>query len=369
MSGHIRRRGKHSWGLKFQVDGETRYRTFKGTKLEAQHELTRLTASAINGTFIDPSNITVTEFLARWLRDWAEGNTSPKTLQRYVQNVRYIDANIGQLQLQKLRPVQLSEFYATLLRQGGRNGRKLSACSVGNVHRLLHAALAHAVTWGIILQNPSDNVSPPRSEATEVEILRDGDVKALLDKLRGTPLYMIAVIGLPTGMRRGEMLALRWSDISGGKIQVERSLEQSKLGGLRFKATKTKAGRRSISIPPSIVAELRAHRLRQQEQWLALGLGRISDDGLVLAAWDGKPQKPDTVSKDWCLTVGTVTLHALRHTHASQLIAAGVDVLSVARRLGHAKATVTLDSYGHLFANTDDRAADIVEAAFARMVD
>jgi integrase len=374
MSGHIRRRGARSWELKFEIandgsDRETQYRSFKGTKADAQRELTRLTASAINGTYVDPSKITVTEFLARWLKDWAAANTSPKTLQRYVQNVRYINSNIGELQLQRLRPAQLSELYATLLREGGRNGRKLSARSVGNVHRLLHAALTHAVAWGLILQNPSDSVSPPRSEAVEIEILRDGEAKELLDRLRGTPLYMIAVLGLATGMRRGEMLALRWSDIQDGKIQVERSLEQSKLGGLRFKMPKTKAGKRSISIPPSIVAELRRHRLTQQERWLALGLGRISDATLVFTTWDGKPQKPDTVSKDWCLNVGVVTLHALRHTHASQLIAAGMDVISVSRRLGHAKASITLNTYGHLFANTDDRAADIVEAAFSQMTE
>jgi integrase len=255
------------------------------------------------------------------------------------------------------------------LREGGRNGRKLSARSVGNVHRLLHAALTHAVAWGLIFQNPSDSVSPPRSEAVEIEILRDGEAKELLDRLRGKPLYMIAVLGLATGMRRGEMLALRWSDIQDGKIRVERSLEQSKLGGLRFKMPKTKAGKRSISIPPSIVAELRRHRLNQQERWLALGPGRISDATLVFTTWDGKPQKPDTVSKDWCLNVGVVTLHALRHTHASQLIAAGMDVISVSRRLGHAKASITLNTYGHLFANTDDRASDIVEAAFSQMTE
>ncbi len=375
MSGHIRRRGARSWELKFEIaadggDRETQYRSFKGTKADAQRELTRLTASAINGTYVDPSKITVSEFFERWLKDWAEANTSPKTLQRYVQLVRsYIDPHIGSLQLQKLKPVQLSELYAMLLREGGYKGRKLSARSVGNVHRLLHGALVHAVTWGIILQNPSDNVSPPRSEAVEIEILRDGEAKELLSKLHGSPLYMIAVLGLATGMRRGEMLALRWQDISGDKIRVERSLEQSKLGGLRFKATKTKAGKRTISIPPSIVAELRKHRLAQQERWLALGLGKIADDALVFVTWDGKLQKPDTVSRDWSKNVGTVTLHALRHTHASQLIAAGMDVVSVSRRLGHAKPTITLSIYAHLFANTDDRAADIVEAAFSRMIE
>ena len=123
------------------------------------------------------------------------------------------------------------------------------------------SALRHAVQWGIVPQNVADNVSPPRVEPTEIEILREGDVKGLLDKLRGRSLYMIAVQDSETGMRRGEMLALRWQDIdfTTGKVRIERSLEQTKAGGLRFKTPKTNTGRRTISNSSSVAAELRAH--------------------------------------------------------------------------------------------------------------
>jgi integrase len=116
---------------------------------------------------------------------------------------------------------------------------------------------------------------------------------------------------------------------------------------------------------------LRAHRKAQQERWLALGLGKVRDDALVFATSAGEPRMPDALSKDWSeLMAGfdfKVTLHALRHTHASQLIAAGMDVVTISRRLGHASPTITLAVYGHLFSNTDDRAAEIMEAAFSRM--
>jgi integrase len=270
--------------------------------------------------------------------------------------------------IQKLRPVQLNELYGKLLREGGEEGRPLAARSVGHAHRTLRRALGHAVQWGVVLQNAAANIGPPRVEPKEIEILREDNVKTLLDKLHGSPLYMVALLGLSTGMRRGEMLALRWSDIVGNTIKVERSLEHTKAAGLRFKSPKTRTGRRTISIPASVVAEVRAHRMAQQERWLALGLGKIGDDQTVLATWEGKPRTPNALSKDWSETFrGKPTLHALRHTHASQLIAGGMDVVSVSRRLGHASPTITLGVYGHLFSNTDDRAAEIIEATFSRL--
>jgi integrase len=176
---------------------------------------------------------------------------------------------------------------------------------------------------------------------------------------------------LATGMRRGELLALRWRDVDldRGRLRIEQSLEQTK-AGLRFKSPKTKHGRRSISIPPSLVADLRAHRKAQQEQRMALGLGKPPADALVFATFDGKTRSPNALTKEWSVALNAagfpnVTLHSLRHTHASHLIASGMDVLTISRRLGHGSPTITLGVYGHLFPNTDDRAAQIMEAALA----
>ena len=365
MSGHIRRSGRASWELKFNVAGQTRYRSFKGNRRQAIAEMTRLTASALDGTYVDQDKITVAEFLDRWQRDWVASHVSPKSFDRYAQVLKMIIPHIGALQLQRLKPIALNELYGKLLREGGHNGGPLSPRSVGNVHGLLRSALKRAQEWGLILQNPTDAVRAPRCEPSEVEILDEDEIKALLDQLRGTSLYMTAIIGLATGMRRNEMLALRWGDIEGDKIKVERSLEQSR-SGLRFKSTKTRAGRRMISIPAAVVAELRKYRLEQQERALGLGLGRLVDDALILATWEGKPRSPTGLSKDWHNEVPNITLHALRHTHASQLIAGGMDVVSVARSLGHSRASTTLNVYAHRFSSGDDRAAAIMQAAFAR---
>jgi integrase len=370
MSGHIRRSGKVSWELKFNVDGKPQYRSFKGNKRAAVAELTRLTASAINGTYVDGNKFTVAEFLDRWMRDWAEVHNSPKTQQNNAQLIKaYITPHIGTVPLQKLKPLHLSELYAELLREGGSDGSKLSATTVGNVHRVLKNALRHAVRWGLILKTPAADISPPRNDADEIEVLSENEAKALLKRLRGSSLYVVAVLGLATGMRRGEICALRWGDVDlvGGIIKVERSLEQSKSGGLRIKPPKTRTSRRTISIPTTVVEELRKHRLAQQEHWLAIGLGKLTADTTVTATAFGQMRSPDSLSRDWCaLKVGT--LHSLRHAHASQLIAAGMDVVAVSKRLGHANPTVTLRIYAHLYAPTDGQAAEIVGQSFSRML-
>jgi integrase len=199
-------------------------------------------------------------------------------------------------------------------------------------------------------------------------------IKAVLRALRGRPIYPVALIALATGMRRGELAALRWGDVdlNAGKVRIEWSLEQTN-AGLSFKAPKTKAGRRAVSIPPSIVAEMRNHWLEQQEQRLAFGLGKGGADDLVFARPDASPWPPDSLTTAWAKTIAALklpklTLHGLRHTHVSQLIASGLDVVTVSRRIGHSSPTVTLAVYAHLFGNPDERAAATVETALAGLL-
>lgn len=373
MTGHVRQRGKESFELKFEIapDPATgkrrmRYVTVKTTsKREAQKELARLVAEYEAGESVDPSRVTVSEFLDRWERDWAKLNTSAKTFERYSELLRkHVRPRIGSIAIQKLKAINLTELYAALARAG------LAARTIGHVHRVTRRALGHAQLWGIVRHNVAALVSPPRVEATEIQILSPDQWKTMLRRLRGKPLYLIAATLLGTGMRRGELCALRWKDVDldAGKLRVEQSLEQTK-SGLRFKSPKTKHGRRTISLAPSLVAELRAHWKQQQEHRLRLGMGKAPADGLVFARWDGEPHQPDRLTRQWSDAMKAVgvdaTLHSLRHTHASHLIAQGVDVLAISRRLGHGSPTITLGVYGHLFADAQDRAAQIMELAFS----
>jgi integrase len=211
-------------------------------------------------------------------------------------------------------------------------------------------------------------VDAPSVPETEIDILTPDGVQAVLRMPKGKPIYTLATVALGTGMRRGEMLALRWQDIDlqAAVLRVERSLEQTTEFGLVFKAPKTEHGRRTITLPASTVAELRSHWIRQQELWLAAGLGRVND-ALVFGEPDGSPRSPNALTKEWAKAMPAeidATLHSLRHTHASILIASGLDVLTISRRLGHGSPAITLKVYGHLF-KTDDRAAQIMEASFA----
>jgi integrase len=240
-----------------------------------------------------------------------------------------------------------------------------------HVHRVVHRMLRHAAQWGVVHQNVASLVDAPSVKSEEVDILTSGQVQAILATLRGRAVYIIAATALATGMRRSELLALRWQDIDLDRavLRVERSLEQTKRAGLVFKAPKTRCGRRSITLPPSIVGELRTHWRAQQEQRLALGVGKAPEDALVFPTWEGKPRSPNAFTKEWTRTMADasiegITFHSLRHTHASTLIGAGLDVLTISRRLGHGSPAITLSVYGHLF-KPDDRAAQIMELALA----
>ena len=164
----------------------------------------------------------------------------------------------------------------------------------------------------------------------------------------------IIALALATGARRSELLALRIKDFNpeARTIRIERSLEQTK-AGLRFKPPKTRNGKRTVSIPPFMVAELRAHLLKLQKRRLALGLGRATGDDLLFPRWDGKVRSPHWLTQKFALAMAAlnikgVTFHSLRHTHASQLIASGMDPVTISRRLGHGSPTITLTVYGHL---------------------
>lgn len=378
MTGHIRRRGERSWELKYDAGTDpatgrrkTRYTSFRGTKREAEAELVRLIAAEQSGQGIDPSRVTVDDFLKRWDRDWMTANVSPKTAERYRELIRlHVVPRVGATRMQKLRPVNLSELYATLLREGRGEGQGLAARTVGHVHRVLHRALGHAAQWGVVQGNVAALVSPPRVSTAEVEILKPDVLRTAFEKLRGRPVRTIALTALGTGMRRGELLALRWQDVDleRATVRVERSLEQTK-AGLRFKEPKTRHGRRVIAMPTYLVAELRTLRATQQEQRLALGIGKLPGDALVFGAHDATPRSPNALTKEWAAAARDlkfgVTFHALRHTHASQLIASGLDVLTISRRLGHGSPTITLGVYGHLFSNSDDKAAQALDEAFA----
>lgn len=419
--GGYRKRGD-SWELKFPInDPRTGARvmrtcTFKGSETAARAKLRELLKNAEAGVAPVPARQTFGDVLDAWEKGLT---VSPKTAERYRELAKlHIRPHLGAIKLQNLRTSALEAFYGDL-REGRTadrktGARKLSARTIGHVHRLIVQALSLAERDGSIQFNPGRQAKRPKVEHSEIEILSELETRGVLKRLRNEidvttkeekrlemkrdlksqakrrdlvaklpilkRMHRLAALGLATGMRRGEMLALRWkdTDLESGVLRVEQSLEETRASGstaaigngLRFKSPKTRYGRRSISLPGSIVAELRSLRAEQAQERLKLGLGREPDDALVFRTFEGGPLPPNSITGEWRrlvkqLGLPRVSLHAWRHTHASQLIESGMDVLTISRRLGHGSPSITLDVYGHRFSRKDDTAAAVFDKAFA----
>jgi integrase len=373
MRGSITKRGTNSWRLKFDVDADngkrvTRYVTVHGARKDAERELVRLLGERDRGTLPDQSKLTVGAYLHQSLA--GKHDLSPRSREVYLEQIdRRIVPVLGEIELQKLRPAHVKEWIDKLRSTGSiRTGGEISGNMARQIFRTLRAALRDAVMVELISRNVCDSVKAPRKKKPKVEILSRDGITAVLESLAGSQLYPIASLALASGCRRGELLALRWTDIELGRgvVKVERALEETK-AGIRFKETKTEGGERSISLPASIVDVLVAHRKAQLERRMKLGLGKPGACALVFCDDAGEPIGPNALSVIWRRALAkhklpVVTFHALRHTHASALIAAGVDVVAVSRRFGHSTPAFTLSVYAHLFdaTKTDSVAAEAI---------
>ncbi len=379
MKGHIRKRGEKSWELKFDAGRDPAtgkrkiaYHSFRGGKRQAQDKLAELIASVSGGSYVEPNKVTVGDFVRGRVDQWeAAGDITARTAQRYRQLVEnQIAPHIGALAVQKIKPLDIEAWHAAL-RSGGRvrGAGGVAPRTIGHAHRVLGKALKDAVKNGIAQSNVCKVEAAPKVAADEVAIVQD--IPALLAALTESRLRMPAMLALFTGMRLGEILALRWNrvDLDRKVAQVREALEHTAAHGIRFKPPKSKAGRRDITLPDVLVDALRDHRRAQLELRMQLGAGRLPDDALLFADIDGNPLSPNAQSaawKDFATAAGIegVTFHALRHTHASQLIDAGVDIVTISRRLGHAKPDITLRIYAHLFRKDDGKAAAAINESF-----
>ena len=376
MRGSIQKRGNGSWRLVFDLDRDhtgkrhQKVITFRGTKREADDELSRILAEIKNGGFVDPGKVTVEKYLDKWLEHVAT-KTATKTHERYSEIVALgIVPYIGQVKLAKLSPMHIQSAYAEALQSGRKNGKGgLSPRTVLHYHRILSQALKQAVKWQLLGRNPADAVEPPKPTHKEMMALDEDQTAILIEYARGTALYMPILLAVTTGMRRGEVLALRWSDIDldGGILSVTRTLEKSRHGGLKFKQPKTQKSRRTISLPGITVDALRLHRVEQAELMLSLGAG-WSEDGLVCMKNAGDPINPNTLTSGFASFIENADLprirfHDLRHTHATHLLKAGVHPKVAQERLGHATIAVTLDLYSHVMPGMQEDAAMKVDRA------
>ncbi|MGC8536965.1 MAG: site-specific integrase [Rhizomicrobium sp.] len=349
------------------------YRTVRGTKKQAEAELSKAVAEMHAGGFIDGTNMTVKEYLGRWLKDHAAVTVSAKTLERYTELAdRHLSPRLGAHALQKLTPMHIQNAYSDMLESGRiKGGGGLSARTVHHVHRLLFQALRQAVRWQLLSRNPAEAVTPPKPPPTEIAILDEDQVGVLLKAARSTRMYTPILLAITTGLRRGEVFGLRWTDIDleNGRLSVAQALEQTK-AGIAFKAPKTKRSRRTVTLPSVTIEALRAHRAKQAAERLALGLGK-DDLGLVFTSPLGAPVSVRAVSKEFARIVKRaklppLTFHGLRHSHLTALLKAGVHPKIASERAGHASVAITMDVYSHVLPSMQDGLTGGVDAAIRK---
>jgi integrase len=379
-TGHIRERSPGAYEIRYSLgtDPATGKRrtatvTVRGSRKDAEKEMRRLLRTLDTGEHIDPNRITVRAWLAAWL-DATRAEVAPKSAERYAEIVNnFLAPALGNLQLGKLAPVHIQEAYNGWATGGRRDGKAggLAARTRRHIHRILSAALARAVEQQVIARNPCDVFRKrlPKVERHEMAVLTTEQAQTLLAAMRHTRVYWSVLIALATGMRRGEILALRWRnvDLDRGNLRVVESLEQTKTG-LRAKAPKSEKAR-AITLPAFAIEELRRLKREQAEELLKLGV-RLGGDTLLCARADGEPMQPRSLTHEFTRLVGRVKsiprvrFHDLRHTHATQLLLAGVHPKVAQERLGHSTISVTLDLYSHVTPTMQEDAATKIDAAF-----
>jgi len=344
------------------------------TQREAEAAATRLLYALDNGTYCEPSRLTVAEYMTTWLEDYAAHNVSPYTLSRYRSLVnRHLIPALGSIRLNQLTASRIERYYASEL-SSGRLNRKRDGEETGSAqgldpqtvlkhHRVLRTALKRAVRLGLISNNPCDNVEPPRAARSEMQVLDERDTERLLAvayETRPLSLYAAVLLAANTGLRRGEVLGLRWSDIDFGAatLNVNRSLQRSD-DGITFGSPKTTASRRRLMLDAHTLSEMKAYKARQTKERLALG-GLWQDNDLVCPGHRGEPWHPNMLTRDFAKLRKrcgfSLRFHDLRHTHAAQLIRAGAQAKVIQERLGHSSAGFTLTVYGHLLPGIQDEA-------------
>lgn len=377
MKGHIRKRGRNSWAVAIYVgrndQGKPRYKwhTVTGGRRKAEDECARLLNQMTSGEYIEPSRTTLAEYLERWLSDYAEVNVAAKTFERYAEIIRvHLIPALGHHRLTKLQPLHIQAYYSLALQSGRKDGKGgLSAQTVIHHHRVLKDALHQAVRWRLLVRNPSDAVEPPRRQEREMQVLDDNQLGTLLKGAAGKSIYIPILLAVTTGMRRGEILGLRWSDIdlNAGTLAVCQSLEHTRLGGLKFKQPKTRRSRRVVALPDFAVDALRKHRAAQGRTRLQAG-SDYKDNDLVCARWDGSPRNPGALTRAFAkliadLGLPKVRFHDLRHSHATQLLREGIHPKVVSERLGHSTVGITLDTYSHVTPTMQEEAAKRIDVA------
>jgi integrase len=320
--------------------------------------------NAVNrGTYVAPQSLTV----ADWLRTWItahEVQLKPSTAHTYRLNIeRYLVPRIGHQRVQSLSPSQLSIVFRTMAESGGKDGKPLSGRTVDFARAVLRRAMQDAVLERIVEVNPVIGTKRPRQLKPKHNTWTGPQLQTFLDRVEDDRLSPLWELAAATGMRRGELLGLRWGDVDfeTAVLSVDRSTTQ--IRNDRVTTTPKNHERRRVQIDARTVATLRAWRKAQAEERLQWGAAYEDTEGLLFTRENGSPMLPNYVTKlfgkrQTTTDLPKLTVHEIRHTHATILLRAGVPVHIVAKRLGHKDPSVTLNVYADVIPEDDGHAVD-----------
>lgn len=349
-------------------DGKKKYKWVSSPdKQEVKRLAAELRSSHLNGTYTTPKG-TLGEFIERWLRDYAK-NLAPRTYEGYQSIYRSgIKPELGDILLRDLKPDRIQHYYSKKLETD-------KPATVRHHHMMLHRCLEYAVKLQLLPRNPADAATPPPIQHTQMHTVDESGIDNILEAARNTPYHGLFHCFLYTGLRRSELLALRWcdADLTNGEISVSRALHQLYNGDIVIRGTKSARSARKVSLVPESCEVLQKHLDQEIALWFDLHKKKIGDeitvepfpsDRLIFATWDGKPLRPNSISQAWRrliqrLGYNGVRLHDARHTHASLMMKAGIHPKVVQERLGHSSISITLDLYSHVAPGMQKEAAKI----------
>ncbi|PHS29510.1 MAG: site-specific integrase [Alkaliphilus sp.] len=336
------------------------------TRKEVADKLKQAIKDHEQGRNISTDNQTVADWFTKWVEIYAKPRVRQTTYESYECNIRiHIIPALGAIKLKDLRPEHLQNLYTEKLENGRVDGKGgLSSTSVRYIHKLIKQGLNQALLDQIVFRNIAANVSAPKKSRHEITLFSVEQMNQLLHQAKGSRIFTALLVEWATGLRRGELLGLRWQDVdlTKGIVSVRQSLINTRLKGLIYEEPKTAKSKRPIPLPKEVALQLRIHKKQQLEEVLMFGADYFKND-LVFCNPDDRPYDPK-----WFVTLFKRILEEaglpdnsfrnMRHSHATMLLLLNEHPKVVSERLGHSTIAMTLDTYSHVIPGMQERASE-----------